>query len=357
MKTITLTYPFLFGLSLALATLLSPASAQDEDEDEHAIYEFDDAVLAEPIVYPDWFKQSFLELEEDLEEARNRDKKLAVYFGQRRCAYCKALMERNFGLKDIVAYTRTHFDIVPVDIWSVEELTDPAGNTLTEREFALREQTNFTPSFIFYDEEGNVALRLRGYYPPYQFRAALEYVSDGHFRRESFKDYLARADPTMSFDPGGLNEEDFFSPPPYMLDRSRFPGKHPLIVFFEQGTCHACDVLHTDPLHDQRIEELISRFETAQLDMWSDTPVMTPDGQRMSAKEWADRLGLFYTPTLIFFDLHGREIIRVDSVVRFYRLRNVLTYVLSEDYKDEPNFQAWRAKYFASESTSEEGRL
>jgi hypothetical protein len=28
--------------------------------------------------------------------------------------------------------------------------------------------------------------------PPYQFRAALEYVADAHYRRESFRDYLAR---------------------------------------------------------------------------------------------------------------------------------------------------------------------
>ena len=35
--------------------------------------------------------------------------------------------------------------------------------------------TNFTPSLVFYDADGNIALRLRGYYPPYQFRAALEY--------------------------------------------------------------------------------------------------------------------------------------------------------------------------------------
>ncbi len=36
------------------------------------------------------------------------------------------------------------------------------GETLTERDYALREGTNFTPSLIFYDAAGAEVLRLRG---------------------------------------------------------------------------------------------------------------------------------------------------------------------------------------------------
>ena len=35
-------------------------------------------------------------------------------------------------------------------------------------------------------------------------------------------------------------------------------------------------------------------------------------------------------------------IIRVDSVVQFYRLRNILDYILTGGYRDYPNFQSWR---------------
>ncbi len=71
---------------------------------------------------------------------------IAVYFGQNRCAYCKMLMEVNFRPPDIVNYTRRHFDIVPIDIWSIEEVTTPSGELLTEREYAVQLGTNFTPS-------------------------------------------------------------------------------------------------------------------------------------------------------------------------------------------------------------------
>jgi thioredoxin-related protein len=53
-------------------------------------------------------------------------------------------------------------------------------------------------------------------------------------------------------------------------------------------------------------------------------------------------MGLFYTPTLIVFDNDGSQIIRVDSVVQFYRLRNVLDYILSGGYRKYDTFQQWR---------------
>ena len=325
------------------ATLLATGDACAANPAEADVYGFDDSPLEEPLEYPDWFKKSFLDLQEDLEEATDKGKTgLIVYFGQKRCAYCRMLMEVNFGLTDIVTYTRRHFDLVPIDIWGIDEVTDVHGEVLTEREFSLREKTNFTPSLIFYDQDGRIALRLRGYYPPYTFRAALEYVVDGFYKTESFNDYLERGDSTLTFEPGDLNEEEFYTAPPYMLDRSLIRGERPLVVFFEQGECHACDVLHTQPLRDPAIYKQFQRFDNIQLDMWSDTPVVTPDGRRTTARQWAEDLGLFYAPAIVFFDEPGKEIIRVDSVVRFYRLRNVLNYVNSKGYLTDSNYPRWR---------------
>ena len=332
--------PFVLLLSLAAVLFgAPPARAQD------ANLEFDDFPLDEPLTHPDWFKRSFLALPEDIQEAVGAGKKgIIVYFGQKRCAYCRMLMEVNFGLHDIVSYTREHFDIIPIDIWGIQEMTDPEGHPTSEREFALHMGTNFTPSLLFYDEEGKLALRLRGYYPPYQFRAALEYVAGNHYKREPFNVYLARGDKTLRFEPEDLVEEDFFQPPPHNLDRTRFEGERPLVVFFEQGNCHACDILHTQPLRQPVIHKLFRQFDNVQLDMRAETPVITPDGKRTTARRWAEDLGLFYAPSLVFFDARGKEIIRVDSVVRFFRLRNVLNYVISRAYLTEPNYQQWRVR-------------
>jgi thioredoxin-related protein len=330
-------------LILWVFLLLSPYQPTSAIESEEDVYAFDDFPLEELLQYPDWFKKSFLDLPADLQEAKQDGKQgIVLYFGQKRCAYCKMLLEVNFGLTDITTYTRRHFDIIPIDIWSSEELTTLSGETLTQRDFALREKTNFTPSLIFFNQQGAEVLRLRGYYPPYQFRAALEYVADQHYHNEGFPDYLARGEASTAFEPGDLNEEEFFIPPPHNLDRSRFPGQRPLVVFFEQGNCHACDVLHGQPLRNPAINKLIRSFDNVQLDISSETPIITPDGRKTNAKQWARQLGLFYTPSLLFFDEQGKEIIRVDSVVRFYRLRNVISYITSRGYIYQPDYQLWR---------------
>ena len=328
-------------LCLVLLALTTTALTAQTNKDDFA--SFNDFPLEQPLEYPPWFKKSFLDLQDDMAEALAANKKgLIVYFGQKRCAYCKMLMEVNLKLPDVVSYTRQHFDVVPIDIWGIDEITDLNGEQLSERDFAVRENANFTPALIFYDSEGNKALMLRGYYPPYKFRAALEYVADGHYRKESFAAYLERGSASMTFDPGELNEEAFFSPPPHNLDRSRIPGERVLVVFFEQGDCHACDVLHSQPLLDPAIERQFLNFDNVQLDIWSNQPLITPDGNRTSAREWARKLGIFYAPSLLFFDEQGREILRVDSVVHFYRLSNVLQYISSRAYLSEPNFMNWR---------------
>jgi thioredoxin-related protein len=334
-------------LAVFLSGVVAAAdSVPDDDFDGFGELDtFEDSPLPEALAYPDWFKLSFLDLDDDLREAVDNGKwGLMIYFGQKYCAYCKQLLEVNFGKADIVDYTREHFDVLGMDIHGQRPVTGFDGSEYDEHSYALQHRIDFTPTLIFYDKERREALRLSGYYPPYKFRAALEYVADGFYRREDFRSYLARADVPLVFGGAGeLNYEDFFSPPPNALDRSRFPAQRPLVVFFEQSDCHACDILHTGPLREADIERRIVQFDAAQLNMWSDTPVITPRGKHTTAKQWADSLGLFYTPTLLFFDEHGEEILRVDSVVQFYRLRNVLDFVLSGAYREYSTFQQWRA--------------
>ncbi len=333
--------PLAILLSLGLLFDAGSVIAEDLAERDDATDSFDDSPRDQPYEHPGWFKDSFLDLPNDLKEAIAAGKQgLIVYFGQKHCAYCHKLLDENFGLADVLEYTQRHFDLVPIDVWGPAEVTTVDGEVMTERDFSVREDTNFTPSLLFYDGEGKVALRLRGYYPPYQFRAALEYVADGHYRRESFRDYLARGEDRMVFEPGDLNEQPFFAQPPYNLDR-RIPSERPLAVFFEQGDCHACDVLHGQALKDPAITRYFGDFDSVQLDMWSDVPVITPSGERTTARDWGAELGLFYAPSILFFDERGKELLRVDSVAYFYRLSNVLNYISSKVYLTQ-TFGAWR---------------
>ncbi len=258
---------------------------------------FDDQPLEEPLEYPSWFKLSFLDLQEDLDEAVQADKRgMILYFGQSHCPYCKALLEVNFASPDIVAYTQQYFDVIPIDVFGGKQVTDLDGASYSESGFAKHHKTTFTPSLVFYDAKGKEALRMVGYHPPYRLRAALEYVADAHYQRESFRDYLARGEGAAVLESAPLITDPLFVEPPYIFDRTRFAAQRPLVVFFEQAECHACDVLHAGPMANAQIRTQLAHLEMAQLNMWADTPVVTPQGERLTAKQWAARMGLYYAP-------------------------------------------------------------
>ena len=334
-------YPVKYFL-LPLFLLLSNNTTADTATDIDNALVFDDKQLEDTIEHPEWFKLSLGDLRDDLSEAKESGKQgIIAYFGQQRCAYCKKFFDTSLANIDIQNYLRKHYDVVALDIWNDEDIIDTDGNEYSERELAIHYKTNFTPSLVFYDISGKPVFRLRGYYPPYKFRAALQYVTEGFYIKETFPEYLARANPGDFFLLAGLNERDFFTTPPYDIS-SLLKNKKPTAVFFEQGNCHTCDLLHTGPLsNDTNVHEL-EKMNAVQLNMWAKTAIILPDGSKSTAKDWAKSLNIFYTPSIIFFDENGKEIIRVDSVTQFYRLWGVLDYVNREGYKTAKSYQEWR---------------
>jgi thioredoxin-related protein len=98
------------------------------------------------------------------------------------------------------------------------------------------------------------------------------------------------------------------------------------------------------------VRERLSGFDVVQLTLLDDaTPVLTTDGRRLAPRRWAERLQLFYTPTLVVFDVNGQEIFRIDSVVQLFRLAGVLRYVQEKAYQDHPIFQHWKFSQSKSE--------
>jgi thioredoxin-related protein len=307
-------------------------------------FKFNDTPLNYDLELPDWFKLSFLELNDDVDDARKEGKKgIIVYFGQKRCPYCQAQLKYNWGNPAIVAYTRKYFDVIAINVQGDRPVADTNGKIYrTEKAFAHSVKAQFTPTLIFYNTNGKEIRRISGFHPPYQFNAALEYIVDGYYKTESLKSYMARATAVVDHGKDKMDNSVIFSPAPYQLNRSRVAAKKPLAVFFEKPNCHACDILHTGPLSNKDTLKLFRQLENVQLDIGSDTAVITPGGKNTTAKAWANQLDMYYTPTILFFDEKGKEVIKIDSVVGFYRLNNVLHYILSKGYIEEPNFQQWR---------------
>ncbi len=287
---------------------------------------------------PAWFKNSFLDLRDDIREAAAAKKRVMIYFGQNGCPYCTRLMEVNFKQPDIVAKTRRNFDAVEINIFGSREVTWLDGKPRSEKDFAALLKVQFTPTLLFLDEKGGIALRVNGYYAPPRFTAALDYVAQHRERSVSFAEFQKQYLPDVpAAEP---RDEPFFRKPPYLFDR-RKPAVRPLAVFFEQANCADCDEMHATSLKTAETRELLSRFDVYRLDLKSNDEVVAPAGAKTTAARWARDLNVSYTPSVVFFDAGGREVFRVEAYVRMFHLQSALDYVASGAYQREPSFQRY----------------
>ena len=293
---------------------------------------------AMPTQYPEWFKDSFLEFAEDVDEATADGKRLAILFHQDGCPYCNLLIERNLSQLDIEQLMKDKFDVIAINMWGARELISVSGTTYTERDFAAALKIQYTPTILFFNEQGTLALRLNGYLKPAAFKRALDYVAQKLETKTSYADYVAanRVKKTNE----KLNRQGFFDPSSD-LTRPKKGFDQPLAVFFEQTSCPNCDQLHRKISQDPDTIRTIKQFKTLQLDRWADTPIITPEGTSTTAKKWADKLGVNYAPSIVLFNKQGNEIIRIEAMFKSFHIQSVFDYVASEAYKDEPSFQTY----------------
>jgi len=326
---------------LSLCFLLGSLSSYAEVVDIESP-EFDDSILEEVIDKPAWFKLSFLDIKEDVTEAESNGKKgLILYFGMEKCPYCKALLEVNFAKIDVAEYTQKNFDVVAFDVKGNRTVTTMSGKQISEKKFAIQNKANFTPTLIFLNKQGKEVHRMVGYLPLYAFTAGLEYVADEHYKTESFKQYLARGELLNMPEKGDINYREFSTSQPYMLQRNVINAQRPLLVIFEQGSCHACNVLHAGPFKNTSILSKLYQLDIVQLNMWGDEKIVDVKGEKKTAREWANSLGIYYTPTLLFYDEQGEQIVSLASVAHFNRLNNLLNYVTTKGYKKYKNLADW----------------
>jgi len=316
---------------IAAASFIIPALAETEEKTGKFFG-------AKETQYPTWFKDSFLDLKEDVEEAKKAGKRVMLFFHQDGCPYCNALVERNLAQKDIEEKVRKNFDVVALNMWGDREITYFDGSQYIEKTFAEAMKVQFTPTLIFYDENGKVVLRLNGYRSPQRFTVDLDYVAKHKEKEIAYRDYI-KANFIAGPSKHELNKEDFFSAPPFNLTRKQ--GSRPLAVYFEQQDCPNCDTLHQQVLLDAATRKIISQFDNVQLDMWANTPVTTPTGEKTTAREWAKKLDIKYAPSIVLFNGKGEEVIRSEAFFKVFHTQGIFAYVLEGAYKKQPSFQRY----------------
>jgi thioredoxin-related protein len=263
------------------------------------------------IEHPRWFAQSFLDFREDIREAARERKRLVVYFGQDGCPYCKALMTVNFRDPAIVEAMRRHFLTVGLNLWGDREVTWIDGRAMPEKELGRTLKVQATPTLLFFDEKGEIVLRLNGWHPPERFRIALDYAQLPAKGRPAYSEYLAKRSGAVSAAPeGDLRAE---------LARGK-----PVLVIVNRAGCKECDELEREGLQRPAIVRKLAGFTVVRRDV---------------AGSWARSSSVTYTPSLVFLDPSGKEAFRVEGYVRPFHLGSAIDYVATGAWRTEPSYQ------------------
>jgi thioredoxin-related protein len=242
---------------------------------------------------PNWFKDSFLDINEDSAEAALAGRHLLVFFHLKDCPYCAKMLEDSFadGAANQI-FSRSHFDIVDINIRGAREVTIN-GNTMTEKKYARYANVQYTPTLLFMAANGNTVLEINGYRSPPALRQALEYVHNGAYKTMSYNDYRVRdtSEPVYH-----LRDDPLFTKNDDLSVRH-----HPLMVLVEDNNCHGCNWLHDNILNLVDVREQMQQLTVARVDALSDAPLITPSGKKTTARQFAADLNLHYRPGVVFF--------------------------------------------------------
>lgn len=285
---------------------------------------------------PRWFSNSLLDFKDEIPEAAREGKRVMLYFGQDGCPYCKALMKASFGPGALADKVRQHFVAIAVNIWGDSPVTWIDGNALTEKTLARHLGVQFTPTLLFFETDGRIALRLNGYLPPERLTRVLDYVIDRRDREQSLAEYLdAQLGETLPLPPIGARPYLMRNP----LHLARAGRGRPLAVLFESPSCGPCRQMHEETFTRPSVRALMGRFDVARLEPATARPLVTPDGRRTDTRAWARDMKLQLYPTAVFFDAQGREVFRFEGDLRPFHVESAFDYVASGAYTREAQFQ------------------
>jgi thioredoxin-related protein len=327
------------AIMLAVVILLIPGFSTAAAAPSAGDGGFDDGEIYQ-LHYPDWFKESFLDLRDDAEAAADEGKLgLFLFFTTQGCSYCHLFLTKSLGDPAIAARVRDHFDAIGLEIFSDAELTDFDGDATRVKTFAVDQGVEFAPTLLFYDTGGDRLLRLTGYYEPERFSQVLDYLIEGRYKEMSLGDYLAAGAAPAG---GGLLDDPLFAAPPYALDRSRMAAERPLLVLFEGAGCTRCERFHNEVLGDESIRARLDDFDVVRLDAAdAETPVLMPGGGRTTPQAWYQALGFTELPALVFFSEDGRRVLSTDALVLTHRMHNSIGFVTERAYEKGWTYQRY----------------
>ncbi len=267
---------------------------------------------------PDWFKQSFLDIAEDADEAGAAGKHVMLFFHLDECPYCDRMLEESIKPAPKASYLQQHFDAIAINVRGAREVAFNDEITVSERQLADILKVFGTPAILFLDGDNRTVARVDGYRAPERFREVLDYVASGAYRNASLADYLdARLDQSVY----RLRDNELFTE---LRDLSEVDG--PLMVVLEDGSCYDCAEFHDGVLAHPDVRDEIAPYTVVRLDAASESPIVGVDGVATTPRELARQYDMIYRPGVLLFD-DGALIARADSLIYPFHFKEMLRYV------------------------------
>ncbi len=281
-----------------------------------------------PSVHPDWFKESFLDIAEDAEEAAEAGKHVILFMHLNDCPYCAKMADENFANAPYTPFIKENFDVIQINIKGDREVAFDANTTVTEKELAKILKVRYTPTVLFLNRDNKTVLRLNGYRSVPAFKHALDFVQQKAYLKTNLSRFIEQQQtaPVYTFRDHPLLKQ---------VNNLQSVADQPLALLFEDSSCDACDALHDGHLKNPEILKVLENYTFVRLDANSDEPIIDPAGQQTTPKAFAEQLGLTYRPGIVLFD-KGREISRIDGLLFTYHFQEMLRYVGERHYEKYP---------------------
>ena len=303
-----------------------------------AAKDFDDSTIAH-IDYPEWFKETFYDLDEDIAEAGEEGKKgLMILLTTEGCSYCARFIDVSLGNPELAARVQQDFVAIGMEIFDDKMMTSPEGEAMPIKAFAKSRGAEFAPTLLFFDTDGQRVLRLPGYQTPERFGVVLDYVSGGHYSKVTLRDYynslVAAVTPEVK-----LMDDPMFVSPPYDLSTSS--GK-PTMVLLEKNGCVDSNAFHKDVLTLDNVRKSLGKFNVMRLDIEDNTTEITlPDGSKTTPAAFYADSPMSRVPALMFYDDSGNKALETDALVLESRMMNSINYTLDKAHEKEWTYQRY----------------
>ncbi|QEP42622.1 thioredoxin [Ectothiorhodospiraceae bacterium BW-2] len=279
---------------------------------------------------PGWFKESFLDMAEDVEEAAEAEKHLLLFFHLNGCPYCDRMLEESFESEPLTGFIQQHFDSIAINVQGDREVVFSDELTLTEKALADRLNVWATPAILFLDQNNQPVARVDGYRAAARFEQVLHYVSSKAYQSTSLSDYMQTM---LKRDVYALRNSPLFT---QTTDLAAIKG--PLMVIFEESSCYDCNEFHDGILAHPLVAKELEPFTIVRLDAASEQEMIGPDGRATTPKALAEHYQMIYRPGVLAFD-GGKLIRRHDSLLFVHHFKESMRYVAAgyhrhQSYRD-----------------------